>query len=278
MQANSESGKALTLFPDDVKEYTRKSKEGTYTLLDVRQPFEYEENHLPGARLIPLPQLADSLGELDPRRPTIVYCAVGGRSRMAAQMLVHRGFDEVYHLEGGIEAWEDPTATGPREFHLKFIRGDESPEEAIMVAYRMEEGLKRFHELMKAEAEDPDLVVLLTGLIKAEESHERTLLELLSEFGHEDVSLGAGPVGDNPEVMEGGIDASEFVNGNRRFLHSVSGYLELAMMIETQALDLYLRMAGECRVDSASTVLLRIAEEEKAHLAMLARFLEAKAG
>jgi len=278
MQANSESGKAVTLFPDDVKELTRKSKEGTYTLLDVRQPFEYEENHLPGARLIPLPELADSLGELDSRKPTIVYCAVGGRSRMAAQFLVHQGFDEVYHLEGGIESWEDPTATGPREFHLKFIRGDETPEEVIMVAYRMEEGLKKFHELMRAEAEDPDLVVLLTGLIKAEESHERTLLELLSQYGHEGVAMELGSLEDKPEVMEGGLDAGEFVNGNRRFLQSVSGYLELAMMIETQALDLYLRMAGESRVDSAKTVLLRIAEEEKAHLAMLARFMEEKAG
>jgi rhodanese-related sulfurtransferase len=48
-------------------------KEGTYTLLDVRQPGEYEKERIPGARLVPLPELSDRLGELDPNRPVIAY-------------------------------------------------------------------------------------------------------------------------------------------------------------------------------------------------------------
>jgi rhodanese-related sulfurtransferase len=47
--------------------------EGTFTLLDVRQPKEYKKARIPGAKLIPLPQLADSLNELDPAKPVIVY-------------------------------------------------------------------------------------------------------------------------------------------------------------------------------------------------------------
>jgi sulfur-carrier protein adenylyltransferase/sulfurtransferase len=47
--------------------------EGSYTLLDVRQPGEFEKEHLPGARLLPLPNLADGLGKLDPLKPIIVY-------------------------------------------------------------------------------------------------------------------------------------------------------------------------------------------------------------
>lgn len=43
------------------------------TLLDVRQPSEYQESHIPGATLIPLPQLSDRLTELDPEKPTLVY-------------------------------------------------------------------------------------------------------------------------------------------------------------------------------------------------------------
>lgn len=43
------------------------------TILDVRQPSEYRESHIPGATLIPLPQLPDRLDELDPERPTLVY-------------------------------------------------------------------------------------------------------------------------------------------------------------------------------------------------------------
>lgn len=47
--------------------------EGTYTLLDVRQPGEYEKAHIPGSKLIPLPQLLNRVAELDPEKPVIVY-------------------------------------------------------------------------------------------------------------------------------------------------------------------------------------------------------------
>ena len=53
--------------------YMEKHQEGTFTLLDVRQPKEYKKAHIPGAQLIPLSQLADSLNELDPAKPVIVY-------------------------------------------------------------------------------------------------------------------------------------------------------------------------------------------------------------
>jgi rhodanese-related sulfurtransferase len=58
---------------EEAKQFMAKNKEGTYTLLDVRQPGEYEEEHIPGARLIPLPLLHDSVKELDAEKPVIVY-------------------------------------------------------------------------------------------------------------------------------------------------------------------------------------------------------------
>ncbi len=62
-----------SLEPDKVKKMMARHREGTYALIDVRQPGEYEKEHIPGARLIPLPSLADSIKELDPEKPTIVY-------------------------------------------------------------------------------------------------------------------------------------------------------------------------------------------------------------
>jgi rhodanese-related sulfurtransferase len=58
---------------EEAKAFVEKQKEGTFTILDVRQPGEYEQAHIPGAKLVPLPQLRDSLNELDPESPTIVY-------------------------------------------------------------------------------------------------------------------------------------------------------------------------------------------------------------
>ena len=59
--------------PDEAREFMACHPEGSYTLLDVRQPGEYEQEHLPGAKLVPLPNLADSLKELDPQKPIVVY-------------------------------------------------------------------------------------------------------------------------------------------------------------------------------------------------------------
>lgn len=269
------------LFPDEAKDYMDRHREGTYTLLDVRQPVEYEEGHLPGAFLMPLPRLVNSLGELDSSKPAIVYCAVGGRSRMAAQLMMHQGFREVYHLQGGIEAWEGRTATGPEEFHLKFVRGDESPREVVSVAYRMEEGLKKFHGLVRARTSNSELAELLSLLIKAEESHERTLLELLEAASPAESSgkKESGPAlsESGGVLIEGGVDLDEFIRRNANFLGSVSGYLDLAMMIETQALDLYLRMAAESTNEEARKILLQIGDEEKAHLNLLGNFLDTRA-
>jgi rhodanese-related sulfurtransferase/rubrerythrin len=268
-----------TMYPDEVQSYIRQHPEGEYTLLDVRQPGEYSLSHLPGARLIPLPSLADEASSLDSTRPVIVYCKVGGRSRMAAQLLAGLGHPKVFHMVGGIDAWEDRTASGPREFHLQFVRGAESPEDIIRMAYRMEEGMKRFHEIMRERSSDPALDRLLDALIRAEESHENTLLTLYAEL------VPNTGIGGKPEpsreaflsdsvMMEGGLDFERFLNENESFLRDVPGYLDLAMMIETQALDLYLRMAGEMKHPPAAQVLFRIADEEKQHLALLGRYLD----
>ena len=58
---------------EEARTYMAGHKEGTYTLLDVRQPAEYGSSRIPGATLIPLPQLSDRLGELDPEKPVITY-------------------------------------------------------------------------------------------------------------------------------------------------------------------------------------------------------------
>jgi len=58
---------------EEARIYMAEHEEGTYTLLDVRQLGEYENSRIPGATLIPLPQLSDRLGELDPEKPVIAY-------------------------------------------------------------------------------------------------------------------------------------------------------------------------------------------------------------
>ncbi|MGZ6208471.1 MAG: rhodanese-like domain-containing protein [Syntrophales bacterium] len=58
---------------EKIRKFLHQRKSGEYNLVDVRQPEEYEQGHLPGSRLIPVGELPSRLAELDPNIPTIVY-------------------------------------------------------------------------------------------------------------------------------------------------------------------------------------------------------------
>jgi adenylyltransferase/sulfurtransferase len=73
-------------------------------LLDVREPFENAYCHIEGSKLIPLEQLEQRVGELDPSGRVVVYCHVGVRSARATEFLNSKGF-KVQNLRGGVEAW-----------------------------------------------------------------------------------------------------------------------------------------------------------------------------
>jgi rhodanese-related sulfurtransferase len=75
-------------------------------VVDVRNPGETAGGVIPGAANLPLPQLTERMSELDPTRPTVVYCASGYRSSIGASVLAAAGFDDVSDLLGGYDAWK----------------------------------------------------------------------------------------------------------------------------------------------------------------------------
>ncbi len=76
-------------------------------ILDVRSQGEYDAGHLCNATLVPLDELESRISELLPYNNTeiIVYCASGGRSAQASQILVNQGFTKIFNLQGGISGW-----------------------------------------------------------------------------------------------------------------------------------------------------------------------------
>src|SRR5688500_15286886 len=76
-------------------------------LIDVREPGEWAITRLPGARLVPLGQLAASMATLDSARDIVVMCRSGQRSANAARQLQAAGFRKVKNLAGGILRWSD---------------------------------------------------------------------------------------------------------------------------------------------------------------------------
>lgn len=74
-------------------------------VVDVREGWEYERGHVPGAVHIPLGEFADRTDELESERPVLCVCAGGVRSYKAAQVLVERGFTDVTNMAEGTKGW-----------------------------------------------------------------------------------------------------------------------------------------------------------------------------
>ncbi|HEX9011892.1 MAG TPA: rhodanese-like domain-containing protein [Anaerolineaceae bacterium] len=84
-------------------------------ILDVREPSEWAQFHIPGATLIPLGDLPNRLGEVPRDQKVVVVCRTGHRSAQGRDILRQAGYSLVTSLSGGITAWQaagEPVAAG----------------------------------------------------------------------------------------------------------------------------------------------------------------------
>ena len=259
---------------EDAKEYMNRVAGDKFTLLDVRQPGEYESGHIPGAKLIPLPDLNDRVTEIDADKPTIVYCAIGGRSRVAAQMLAGKGFKEVFNLTGGIKAWNSGKAIGNEELGLTLFSGKESPEETLIVAYSLEEGLREFYLSLAPKVKNEDARRLFEKLSNIEVKHQDRIFDEYIKISG--ASMDRAEFGENLvfTAMEGGLTTEEYLDLYQPDLEIEEEIISLAMAIEAQALDLYQRGAEQARTEKSKSVLMQIAAEERMHLEQLGKLFE----
>lgn len=90
-------------------EFMRRWPEGAQdpgvVLLDIREPVELAAASLAGARHIRMGEVVSRVGELDAKRPVVVMCHSGARSLRVAAYLLEQGFEHVFNLRGGIDAW-----------------------------------------------------------------------------------------------------------------------------------------------------------------------------
>ncbi|MFN4279906.1 rhodanese-like domain-containing protein [Thermosynechococcus sp.] len=75
-------------------------------LIDVREPNEYNNAHIPGALLCPLANVKELEPPCSPDTPVVLYCESGRRSQLAYNILARRGFQNLKNLEGGIQRWK----------------------------------------------------------------------------------------------------------------------------------------------------------------------------
>lgn len=91
-------------------------REGGAFILDVREPHEWEEFHIPGATLIPLAELEGRASEVPQDREVVVVCRTGNRSATGRDILRAAGLESVASMAGGMVQWRSaghPTVSGP---------------------------------------------------------------------------------------------------------------------------------------------------------------------
>ncbi|MBU0516148.1 MAG: sulfurtransferase [Proteobacteria bacterium] len=260
--------------PEELRRFMDERSQGDYTLLDVREPGEYEAGHLPGARLIPVTDVSDRIKELDPDKPTVAYCAIGGRSRVAAQYLSGRGFREVYNLMGGLKAWEGAEAFGPPETGLIEMTGDETETDFLIWAYSQEKGLQEFYRATSHQMDSREAAELFLTLADVEDKHQQRIYKLFQA-----VNPGAGSIEEfeaeiETKYLEGGLTTEEFLGHYRPALDGPAEVVMLAMAIETQALDLYLRFAQMAAEPGLKDTVMTLAGDEREHLKHLGQLLD----
>ncbi|MFV0438750.1 MAG: rhodanese-like domain-containing protein [Desulfopila sp.] len=242
---------------------------GDMLFLDVRQPQEYAEAHIPGARLIPLAELAERLGELEPERQTIVYCRSGVRSKSACQILRSAGFANILNMTGGISAWHGHRAGGPEEMGLElFIAGDY--DSAIEMALAMEAGLQQVYLRLADLANTPENQQLLRHMARLEDGHMARLRQRYPTL--------ADSLAPTATVAEGGLAVDTFIDTFAGRLANISDILHVGMLLEAQAYDLYRRLAVREKDAALRQFYLEMAAEEQVHLKHLARELERRLG
>ena len=173
-----------------------------------------------------------------------------------------------------MHAWNGLVAEGPVELNMDIITGNETPPQIIKLAYGMEESLGEFYRIAKTKTEDSEVASLLDKLASIEEKHKDYLLELYNQIEATPSTTESFKAQVTEQIMEGGFRINEFLKQNERFLSDVPSLLDLSMMLETQALDLYLRFADKTADGQAKTVLHKIGDEEKQHLVALGKLRE----
>jgi sulfur-carrier protein adenylyltransferase/sulfurtransferase len=189
-------------------------------------------------------------------------------------MLAGRGFSKVYNLTGGIKAWGKEVAVGAQETGLHLFTREATPEQAVIVGFGLEMGLRDFYLSMQAKVSRESTKTLFGKLADIEILHQQQLVELYMDLTGSTITRTEFAQKIAEPAMEGGLTTEEYLQLYKIDLDSELEVLGMALAIEAQALDLYLR-AGE-RSDKGDTrkILLQIADEERSHIARLSNYID----
>jgi len=263
------------LRPEELRQFIQRHHEKAYVLIDVRQPGEYEQGHIPGARLLPLPELVQTMDTLPGDRQLVFYCHSGARSMAAATMVAEEdiGSGDIINLNGGMLAWDGGvTADYP---DVQLFNQHAAPSDMLKTAMNLEKGALNFYTQVGRQHQDQPWVKVFDTLAKAELGHARTVYHFWRQIETEGEEFDLLFNRLSGEVLEGGMSLSSALEKISAIKSRVClRLIEMALKIEYAAFDLYHTMADRVTAADAQEAFITIAQAEKAHMQSLAKAID----
>ena len=260
---------------EELRQYISRKHENEYLIVDVRQPEEYAQGHIPGAQTKPLMELEANPFWLPTDRDLVFYCSVGGRSAYAASVAVEIEISHkaIYNLMGGFIAWEYQTVPS---VPLKAIFNDtDSLKDILMTIINMEKGTCRFYNHLRQRFPDSTFAPVMENLAGEEYNHARAIYKNWARTLPSPPSFEALYEGLEGQCLESGQPLSEamarLATVMRNPCHDILG---LSLSIEYAALDLYRSVAEQADDETVRQLMLTIAQGEKGHIHQLVKAIE----
>jgi len=173
-------------------------------------------------------------------------------------------------MAGGIHAWEGLVADGPPEAGVARFLSSHSTSEMAALAWTLEENTRKFYLALAGLMENSKASQLMETLASAEEKHKASLLEVYQRITGE-----AGEpalLTEDPPLLEGGADMNSTLKWAAG--RPVEEVLEVALVLETNAYDRYLKMMDLVEDEQALDLFRTLSLEEKNHLNRLTNLMD----
>lgn len=256
---------------EQLKAFIDSHDERDYAIIDVRQPEEYYDSHIPGAKLVPYPTLGTNLDSL-PRNVDLIFaCRSGARSRAAAALVADASgsLGKIYNLAGGILAWDGKTL---QDFPQVQVLGNKNDfEDMLLTAMDLEKGAWNFYKSILEKFPKEPYSDAIEYLSLAEADHAETLYRILTKRKEDLPEFDALFYGMKGDILEGGVELKDAL---KRLDKVKTGQplmiLDMALDIEYSAFDLYRSGADLVDDPEIKRILYGIANGEKQHMKKLA--------
>ena len=159
---------------------------------------------------------------------------------------------------------------------MYLIEGRKTAEEFLSMAWSLEDGTRKFYQGVKDILTDEESKGVFDSLVKAEEKHKETLVQAFRQIKGADIE--SGELGE--ERLSGTIEGGLSIDETMKWLHEgkreLTDMLEFSIQLETNSLDLYLKILHRVENKDTQKIFGMLAEEEKKHLSRLGNLLNSK--